>query len=695
MNRLGQFLVVSFVLTLTFFEQVRAEEVKIVRDDFGIPHIFADTDEGAAYAFGYAQAEDRLEQLLKNYRTAEGTLSEAFGPDHYYHDYRQRVWKHREVSKEKYKTIGAKSRGIIEAFQKGIQKYMDENPDEVPDWAPELEPWQVVALARLIIWGWPEGDAGGDLRAAGIRPDPIEYRGSNEWLIAPDRTAEGVPIALIDPHLGWYGIFRFYEGRFYGEELNLSGVCILGSPLISLGHNEYLSVAMTTGSGDTADVFVEKVNPDNPLQYEVDGEWRDMTVRKEIIRVKKEDGTYDEKEEEIHYTHHGPVVKRQDGKAYTMAIPYLDDVSLTDQTFEMMTAKNLSEAKAALSHLGLMGQNVMVGTVDGDIYYQRTGKVPIRAEGTDPSKPIPGHLSKNDWQGIHPMEDLVSCENPPHGYMQNCNVSPFGMMKDSPMRLKDYPDYVYGTTEWPPHQRAAMVVDILHNDPLFTIEEALDLAVNVEVYNAGKWQDRLEEAVEGQELEKDISEVYELLRVWDRHSRPDSAGAMAFKYWKDALPEEVRKGDRMGDPPPDSLTDEMAIEGLNEAAKNLKDYFGSLTVTYGEVYRVGRKGGKETWPVGGGNPGSGMATPRAIGFDDIEGHRYLGRGGQTSTQVVLLTKPPQSWTLLPLGQSDDQDSPHWDDQAEKLFSRGLLKPTYFMDPEGLEEVKVSEKVLDY
>jgi acyl-homoserine lactone acylase PvdQ len=279
--------------------------------------------------------------------------------------------------------------------------------------------------------------------------------------------------------------------------------------------------------------------------------------------------------------------------------------------------------------------------------------------------------------------------------MQNCNVSPFGMMKDSPMRLKDYPPYVYGTTEWPPHQRAAMVVDILHNDPCFTIEEALELAVNVEVYNAGKWQDRLEQAVTNKELGEDAMTVYELIRAWDRHSRPDSAGAMAYKYWKDALPEGVRTGDKMGDPPPDSLTDEMAVEAVEKAAQTLKEHFGKLTVAYGEVYRVGRQGGSETWPVGGGNPVNGMATPRAIGFDELEGHRFLGKGGQTATQVVLLTKPPQSWTLLPLGESDHEESPHWDDQAEKLFSRGLMKPTYFMDPEGLETIKESERTLEY
>lgn len=671
-------------------------EVTLIRDDFGIPHIFSEKDEGVSYGLGYAQAEDRLEELLKNYRRAEGTMSEAFGKEFYRHDYRQRIWRHREVSISKYETLSPKSRQCIEAFQEGIKAYMKEHPQEVPAWAPEIHPWQVVALSRYIIWGWPEGDAGEDLQNGGIQPDPVEYHGSNEWLIAPKKSAAGVPIALVDPHLSWYEQFRFYECRLYGDTIKVSGMAILGAALPTLGHSQWCSVAMTTGSGDTADVFEETLNPANPHQYEVDGQWKDTTVRKDVIRVKKDDGTFDEVAVEFEDTRHGPVVARKDGKAYAMAIPYAEDVGLSDESYGMMTAKNLTEMKKALSHLSLMGQNVMVGTVDGDIYYQRTGKVPIRPEGVDPSRPIPGNITKNDWKGIHPMEDLVQVTNPPQGYMQNCNVSPFAMMKDSPMRLKDYPAYVYGAPEMAPHQRAAMVVDILDADNSVTIEEALSLAVNDQVYNADKWQERLKAAWEkGKSSDENAAKLYALVIGWDRHSRADSTGAVAYKSWKDALPEASRTGDRMGAPPPDSLTDEQAVEAVSAAAKKLLADRGKLEVPYGEVFRVGRQGGKKTYPVGGGNPGPGMATPRAIGFKDLKNGTFVGAGGQTSTQVILLTKPPKSWTVLPLGESDHPESTHWDDQAEKLFSKSLMKSTYFMDPKGLEAHTESTKVLTF
>ncbi|HYT87993.1 MAG TPA: penicillin acylase family protein, partial [Gemmataceae bacterium] len=331
------------------------EEVTIYRDDFGVPHIFAATEEGAVFGMGYAQAEDRLEELLKQYRRAEGSLAEAFGPEFVQHDYRQRLWQHRAVAEANYGKLPAKVRAIAEAYQAGIRRYMKEHPDEVPAWAPKLEPWQIIALSRYIIWGWPERDAGGDLLRGGIRPDPVSPRGSNQWMVAANRTADGAPLALIDPHLSWYGEFRFYEARLYGGELQMSGVAIPGLPLSTLGHNRYLSVAMTTGGPDAADAYEEEINPAQPRQYRYDGTWRDMTVRTEVIRVKEKDGVK-ERRFEIEYTHHGPVVARRPGKAYTMKLPYFDQYRLPEQAYLMATARDLGEMKKALSLFQLMEQ---------------------------------------------------------------------------------------------------------------------------------------------------------------------------------------------------------------------------------------------------------------------------------------------------------------------------------------------------
>jgi acyl-homoserine lactone acylase PvdQ len=692
---IGLLLLTGAVLPIQ--QRSASNEATIYRDEFGVPHVFAENLESAAYAVGYAQAEDRLEELLKNYRRATGTMAEVFGPDHFRNDYVQRLWRHAAVSREKYNQVSPKSRAVIEAYVDGIKAFMKENPKKVPAWAQEIHPWHPVALGRFIIFGWPLGEAAADLRRVGITPEPVAYRGSNQMLIASNRTAMRAPIAVIDPHLSWYGEFRFYQLRVYAGDFNASGVSILGAPVPSLGHNRYCSVAMTTGGPDTSDVYEEELNPQNPRQYRYDDQWRDMTVRKERIGVKKDDKV-DWVEVEIEYTHHGPVVARKDGKAYTMAIPYAEEVGLTDQIYQMMMARNLDEMKRALSSFQLMSQNVMVGCVQGDIYYLRNGRVPVRAKGVDPSRPIPGNTSATEWQGFHPITDLVQLANPPSGHMHNCNVTPFAMMKDSPLTPEKYSTlpYIYNASRTAPrHQRGEMMTELLDAATNVTEEQAIDIAFSPQVWHAEVWQARLKQAwSQAPESAKsaDAGVVYELIQKWNRRSDADSEGALAFYSFKKGLGPMAPMVD-----PPASVTDQQLLEALTKGADWLKTTFGSLRVPYGRYFRVGREGGNRTWPVGGGSLGSGannvgMATPRAISFTPV-GNEMVGAGGQTSTQIVILTNPPKSYTVVPLGHSDDKTGPHWDDQAEKLFSKSKAAPTYFMQRNELMKHVTATKVL--
>lgn len=685
----------SLLLSVTSLSRgATVDEATLYRDEFGIPHVYAPTLESAAFATGYAQAEDRLEELLKNYRRANGTMSEVFGPGNYRNDMIARIFRHEEICREKYGQISAKSRAVIEAYQAGIKQFMKEHPEQVPAWAQEIHPWDVVALGRHIIWGWPLGEAGGDLLRAGIKPDDVSYRGSNEMLIGPSRTALKVPIAVVDPHLSWYAEFRFYQIRIYAGDFNVSGVSILGTPLPSLGHSRYCSIAMTTGAPDTSDVFEEELNPDNPRQYRRDGKWQDLVVRKTRIGVKNGDKV-DWKESEIEYSHHGPIVAHKQGKAYAMAIPYYEEVGLTDQTYATMTARNLTEMKAALAQLQLMAQNVMVATVQGDIYYVRNGRVPIRAPGTDATRPIPGSYSTNDWQGIHPFADLVQLENPPQAYMHNCNVTPFAMMKDSPLTPEKYSKhpYLYNATRHSPrHQRGDMVTELLDAAHGVTVGSAIDIAFSPQVFRAEKWQERMKAAwTKASDADKqgDAAEVYGLIQKWNRRSDADSEGALAFYAFKKGLDEEITRSVE----PPSDLGDKEIFLALGKAAVWLKTNFGSLQVPYGKYFRVGREGGERTYPVGGGSVGeAGMGTPRAISFNKV-GKEMVGRGGQTSTQIVVMTDPPESYTVVPLGVSDHKGSGHWDDQAEKLFSKSKTTPTYFMNRKELLKHVTATKVL--
>jgi acyl-homoserine lactone acylase PvdQ len=438
---------------------------------------------------------------------------------------------------------------------------------------------------------------------------------------------------------------------------------------------------MTTGGPDTSDVYEEEVQDG---KYKFRDAWRPLETRREKIGVKVGD-KIDWKEVTIESTAHGPIVAHKDGKSYSVAIPYADEVRLMDESWEMVTAHNLAEMKKALAMLQFMAQNIMVGTVDGDIYYVRNGRVPVRPKGCDPSKPLPGASGACEWQGIHPFEDLVQITNPPQGYMQNCNVSPFAMMKDSPLVPEEYAEhpYIYNERRTPPHQRAAMMLDLLDAARNVTAEQAIRIALSPQVWRAELWQDRIQKAAPE-------SAIAKTLAAWDRRSDADSRGALAFYLFKMSL----EPGPRHAVDPPADLTGDQIQAALANAEKRLASEFPPDAV-FGSLFRVGRQGAGRTWPVGGGSlTEAGMATPRAVSFEK-SGNRMLGHGGQTSTQIVILTKPPQSYMVIPLGESDHPDSPHFDDQAEKLFSKSRVKSTYFLDRKELEKHVTAREELEF
>jgi acyl-homoserine lactone acylase PvdQ len=657
-----------------------AERVDILRDEYGTPHIFASTPAGAMFGSGYAQAEDRLEELLKNYRRAEGSMSEAFGKQWFEEDYRQRLWRHRAVAEANYAKLPAHIRRMVESYQAGVRKFMTEHPEQVPKWAPKLEPWQVIALGRYIIYRWPEGEAAADLQRGGLEPFPVPYRGSNQMLVAPARTAMRAPIAVIDPHLSWYGEVRFYEVRMYAGDFALSGATIVGVPFPTLGHSRYASVAMTTGGPDTADIFEEEVENG---QYRFNGALRPLAVRKEKIGV-LDGGAVKWQEVIIESTHHGPIVARKNGKSYSAAIAYADEYRMIEQTWRMHTARNLAEMKKALADLQYMAQNIMVGTVEGDIYYVRNGRVPVRPKGCDPSRPQPGG-GACEWRGIHRFDELVQIANPPQGYMQNCNVSPYWMMKESPLTPEKWAErpYLYKASAAPTHQRGAMMLELLSEARNVTFEKMREIAFATDVYKAETWQERVRRAAPAHEVTKRIA-------AWNRKADADSRGALAFFAFKTSLPGRV--GREMV--PPASLTDEAVREALDAAARRLRTE-APPDATWGSLFRVGRTGGSGSWPVGGGSvTEAGMATPRAISFRR-QGAQFVGHSGQTSTQIVILTKPPQSWSVIPLGESDHPESGHFEDQAEKLFSKSLVKPTWFLNRAELEKHVTQRKELQF
>jgi penicillin amidase len=287
-----------------------------------------------------------------------------------------------------------------------------------------------------------------------------------------------------------------------------------------------------------------------------------------------------------------------------------------------------------------------------------------------------------EWKGLHSIDDLVQITNPEQGYMQNCNISPFVMMKDSPLVPEKWPGYIYNAGRTPPHQRAAMTLEQLASGKNWSHERADALALSTEVYKAETWQARIAKAAPEMEFAQ-------MLTGWNKRSDADSRAALAFYLFKMALGDAASAVE-----PPDSVSDDLIRAALKKAQARLETEF-PYQAAYGTYFRVGREGATKTYPVGGGTVReAGMSTPRAINFQK-RGSVMVGQGGQTSTQIVVLTKPPRSYMILPLGESDHKDSPHFDDQARELFSKAKAKPTYFDDRKELEKHVTERKTLSF
>ena len=664
----------------------------IYRDSFGVPHIYAPTVEAGLYAQGWAQAEDRPAQLLMNLKIAIGELTEIAGEGGVQPSLISHMFGHMRNASISVANMTETERGRLTAFANGISDFYQAHPEDVPPWwnHPAVTPEMIDAFGRMFLYNWSIDEAMGDLRRGGVNPDFIEeQRASNQWAVSPSRTASGHAILLIDPHLAWFGVSRFWEMRIHAGELRGSGVGLPGAPYIGLGHNENVAWAMTTGGPDTADVYEIELDPDDPNRYLFDDEWRE--IEQFTAALPFPDGSSREYVWEA--SHHGPIIARGEGVAYAARMAY-DSGTNRNRAWEFLNfAEDYTGAVAACETLSMFPQNVMVADTSGNIYYQRTGRVPVRDLSYDWSLPVDGNTSATEWQGFHPAQDHLQALNPAAGYMQNCNIPPDAMIPDSPFSLDAQPDYLFSSADYGPsrdgwiNQRGARAIELLSADSDVTIEEALAYAVDVQPYGFRRWLQVLAAA------EAPASAELTELLDWDGQITRDSTAALKYYFWRTAL-NETEAGPGIRDvvddhyaiveqrqPRPVELDDAqltLVREVWESSLDRMHSELGDTAQPWGRVFKAGRDG--NGWPVGGGGGDHlGLTTLRTMGYAaPDENQERHGVSGQTSTQIVVLSDPIQSWLYLPTGQSDRPDSPHYRDQSETVFSDRELKPSWWL-----------------
>jgi penicillin amidase len=448
--------------------------IEVLRDEWGVPHIYAANQDDLFFAQGYVHAQDRLWQMEMNRRLCNGTLSELFGGIALDTDRLLRTLGFRRAAEQDLTVTSAATRHALETYARGVNAFLAQNSHRLP---PEFlllgckpAPWQpldTIVWAKYMGWGlsanWdmellraafigklgenkaaqlePENVPGNpsilppavfrqvaktmleQFRAAKTFLPPIGLRGaSNNWVVDGTKTTTGKPLLANDPHLPILLPGIWYEVHLVAPDFESTGVSFPGAPGVIIGHNREIAWGFTNAFPDVQDLFVEKPNPSNPREFEFRGKWEPATVVREEIRVK---GRTEPHVEEIVVTRHGPIINRIAPVAESappLALRWVghEPGRLMDAVMKMNRARNWNEFTDAVRDWTLPSQNMVYADRAGNIGYYQPGLIPIRAKGMG-ATPVPGWTGEYEWAGWIPHEELPHAFNPTQHLIATAN----------------------------------------------------------------------------------------------------------------------------------------------------------------------------------------------------------------------------------------------------------------------------------
>ena len=680
-----------------------AQQVMIHRDEWGVPHIHGETNEAMIYGMGYAQAEDYFWQVEDNCIRAVGRYAEIVGESGLSNDVLNRSFQVVQRSKEDFENLPEPMQLKMSAFTKGINDYLATHPKEKPRLIQQFEPWHVLAMDRHVLLSFVYGRARVSRPRADTFADAVDAAiGSNQWAIGPQKTKSGKAMLLLNPHQPWYGWGQYYEAHIYSDEgINFSGAGFFGSPIPNKGHNGRLGWTYTVNEPDIADVYrVTFPDADRPLQYTFGDELREAVTWVDTVRIRKDDGTFEERTLNLRKTHHGPLVRRENESTWlAVRIAGLFDSGRLAQALGMIKAKNYSEWREAVSMCAIPMFNIAYADQDGNIFYAYNGSIPVRDASFDWTKPVDGSDPRTEWKGIHRFDDLPQVFNPPTGYVQNCNSTPYTTTDEGNPQRGDFPDYMMEDDD-NDTRRAKMSRYLLRGANELSFEELQELAFDTKMYwpmnELPKFKRDLEQL---QKLDAERAErvrpYLEHLLDWDCRSENDSTATTLCVAWYiqlygEGYPAETLKQEYQQD----RLS---RLDALVKAAEEVERMHGDWRTPWGEVHRIQRVTRRHD-VIGAaasfnrllpsvacsGAPGplgiiyTVYSTP-SIRF--LRPKRYAVVG-TSYIGAVEFGERVKAVSATQFGQSSHRGSPNYFDQA-KLFSERKMKPAWFY-PEEVE-----------
>jgi acyl-homoserine-lactone acylase len=637
-------------------------DVRILRDTWGVPHVFGRTDADTAYGLAWAHAEDDFETIQGALLAARGRLASRIGPEGAPNDYLVQLLRVRDVVDAGYqRDLSPATRALCEAYADGINHYAARHPDAA--W-PELYPARGQDVIAGFVHKLPLFFGLGRVLTELLADAPAPASpptGSNAFAIAPSRSADGATRLVVNSHQPWTGPVAWYEAHLRSDEgWDTVGGVFPGAPVVLHGHNRALGWAHTVNSPDLIDVYDLAVNPENPGQYRFDGAWRDFEVRTASIGVKLWGPIRWTFRRETLWTVHGPAIRGPRG-TYAIRLAGYGEVRAVEQWYRMNKARSLAEWTDAMRLLAIPMFNTAYADGEGRIAYVYNARLPQRADGFDWSRHLPGDTGATIWRGYLGFDELPRVIDPPSGFVQSCNGTPFRTTTGD-----GNPD----ASAFPPSlgieshltNRGRRALELLGADTSITSEE-LDAYKCDVAYAAESDLARNLDALLGVDPPRDplTLEALALLRTWDRRADGGSpAAALAL------LTMRVDEKGRIRVEPVETL-----MSRLRETAQGLKTRFGRLDVPWAEVNRL-RHGTADIGLAGGPD------LLRAVYGEKAEDGRVRGIAGDSYVLVAEwdASGRVRSKSVHQFGSATkDARSPHFADQAP-LFARCGWKPVW-------------------
>jgi acyl-homoserine-lactone acylase len=675
-----------------------SRNVTIIRDDWGIAHVYGKTDADAVFGTMYAQAEDDFNRIETNYINAMGRLAETEGESKVYQDLRMKLFIDPKKIEMQYASSPAWLKTLMNAFADGLNYYLLKHPEVKPRVIKRFEPWMALTFT--------EGSIGGDIERVNLAPlqafygkDPVgqalladesqppEPSGSNGIAIAPSNTVAHHALLLINPHTSFF--FRSELEMVSDQGLNAYGAVTWGQFFVYQGFNDRAGWMHTSSGVDAIDEYLETVQKKGErFYYKYGNEERPLVATEITVPYKTANGMA-EKKFTVYRTHHGPVVREADGKWVTVRLMQ-EPVKQLMQSFSRTKAKDYKSFRQTMELKANSSNNTIFADADGDIAYFHGNFIPKRDTSFDWTKPVDGSNPAAEWRGLLSIDETPHLLNPKSGWLYNSNNWPWSAAGPSSPQKEDYPAYVETGSE---SARGLHAVRVLHDTKDFTVESLIGAAYDSYLPWFEKpipalikaWDD----APATDSLKGKVAEQIAMLRTWDLRWAVNSVSTSLAVFWGEDIERSVASDARkLGISADDyiggKVLPEQLLQSLAAASDRLATDFGSWKTPWGDVNRYQRLTGDIVQPFNDSEPSipvgftsarwGSLASFGARSYPETK--RWYGTSGNSFVAVVEFGDRVRAKAVTAGGESGNPASRHFNDQA-KRYSTGDLREVYF------------------